>query len=621
MTGLPALFRDAWTPSGHAARLIRVTNPGRISMAVNGRLYLMVVGLSAVLMTACAQDESTSEQSGADLILTGARIFTADTQQPWAEALAIRNGEFIYVGNAADAAPYLSDDTRSIDLEGRLVIPGLVDAHAHPGYIDVEQYGEISATTEEDLLAAVKAYADTHADEQWLRLCCWPSDLYVSGNRGPTRQILDSVVPDRPVWFVSEWWHSYWLNSKALDLLGVDKDTPDPKPGVAMYMRDENGEPTGWVKEGAGWQHVAEYFPIATEAHRKKHRESVLGSLQWMSQLGITTLYDAGNFGYEDLVYGYLSGLEKDGRLPVRYEGTYQVFLPERRKAAVAEMKRYRSEYGGQRLRFNTIKLFMDGILPNRSSALLQPYVDDPDRASDTLLSTEELRDFLIELHEEQFDLHVHTIGDLAVRRTLDAVEAAKGVVGDDFYPRVTISHLGLVDSADMSRIRQLGVIADFTPWWFTDDPNDPVKTSIGQRRYGSMYRARSLFDLGVVVTLSSDEWWGGEKLPTFLNPFFGMQVGHTRQPPKEWRDGKDASVRPPENERLSIEQLVTGYTRNAAYQMRMENEIGSIEAGKLADLVILDDNLFEMDPYAIWKTVPAAVLMEGEIIQGTLPD
>jgi predicted amidohydrolase YtcJ len=283
-------------------------------------------------------------------------------------------------------------------------------------------------------------------------------------------------------------------------------------------------------------------------------------------------------------------------------------------------MKRYREEYGGDRLQFNTIKLFMDGINQNRSSALLEPHTDDPAYVGDTTLSVEELRDFLLELSEEQFDIHIHTMGDLAVRRVLDAVEAAKDIAKNDFFPRVTIAHLGLIDSADLPRIKELGVIANYTPWWFTADQNDPLKVWLGDDRYANMYSPKALFDLGIDVTFSSDEWWGGDRLPTYLNPYFGMQVGHTRQAPKEWREKDDDAVRPPANAALSIEQLIAGYTRNGAFQLRMENQIGSIETGKLADLVILNDNLFEIDSDEIWMVKPAAVLMEGEVIQGALP-
>ncbi len=587
---------------------------------MNWNKYALILALSGFLIASCTSGGDAGDQEAADLILSGAKIFTSNKQQPWAEAVAVKNGRFIYVGDSAGVSKYRSDSTHSVDLDGRLVIPGLVDSHAHPGYIDVEQYGDISETNEEDMLAAVKAYADEHPDEEWLRLCCWPVDWYVKGNQGPDKRILDAVVPDRSVWFVSAWWHSGWLNSKALETLGVDENTPDPKPGVATYIRDENGELTGWVKEGAGWQHFSKQFPIGEGAHKISHEENMLTGLQLLSEAGVTTLYDAGNFGFEDLVFGFMAKLEKEGKLPVRYEGTYQIFTPERVHSAISEMRRYRKEYGGDRLRFNTIKLFMDGINQNRSSALLEPHVDDPGYVGDTMLTVGELRDFLLELSREKFDIHIHTMGDLAVRRVLDAVEQARDIAKNDFYPRVTIAHLGLIDSADLPRIKELGVIANYTPWWFTADQNDPLKAWLGDDRYGNMYSPKALLDLDIDVTFSSDEWWGGELLPTYLNPWFGMQIGHTRQAPKEWREEGDEEIRSPSNEQLSIEQLITGYTRTGAYQLRMENQIGSIETGKLADLVILNDNLFDMDRDEIWKVKPAAVLMEGEVIQGTIP-
>ena len=580
-----------------------------------------LIGTLVILVACCVSCGDSRRLERADLILTGAKIFTSNKQQPWAEAVAIKDGQFIYVGDSAGASHYLSEGTHSVDLEGRFVMPGLIDAHAHPGCVDTEQFGEITETNEEQMLAAVKRYAEEHPDETWLRLCCWPIDLYVKGGQGPDKRKLDAIVPDRPVWFVSEWGHSGWLNSKALEVIGVDQDTPDPKPGVATYVRDGDGELTGWVKEGAGWQHLAEQFPIDAAAHKSSHEQGMVKALRVLSESGVTALYDAGNFGYEDRVYGFMAKLEKEGKLPLRYEGTYQIFTPERAQDAVSEMKRYRKDYGGERLQFNTVKLFMDGMNQNRTGALLQPHADDPDYVGDTLLSVEELRDLLLELDEERFDLHVHTMGDLAVRRVLDAVEEAKNVAQGDFYPRVTITHLQLIDSADLPRIKELGIICNFTPWWFAARRDDPLKISFGDDRYGNMYMAKSLVNLGVTVTFSSDEWWGGELLPTYLSPYFGMQVGHTRQSPREWWEDDEVGSRLPTDEQLDIDQLIEGYTQNGAYQLRMENQIGSIETGKLADLVLLNDNLFDIDRYEIWKVKPAAVMMEGAIVQGALPE
>ena len=236
------------------------------------------------------------------------------------------------------------------------------------------------------------------------------------------KEVLDAIVPDRLLWFESDTTHDFWLNSKALEALGVDKNTADPKMGLAMYARDKNGEPSGWVKEGAGVQHFAEHFALEDKAHQKLHRESVKNTLQILSGHGITSVYDAGNKGFGDLVYSYISELEKQGKLPVRYYGTYQIFTPERAKTAISEVKRYRKEYGGELLQFNSVKLFMDGISANQSAAYIEPYVGKTTPGT-TMLSVEELRD--LTSAALKLDLMVHAIGDLATRTVLDGVEAA----------------------------------------------------------------------------------------------------------------------------------------------------------------------------------------------------
>ena len=575
-------------------------------------------GVLLAALAACSQEAAdSSAPEGVDLIITGARIFTSDEQQPWAEALAIKEGKFVYVGDASGLDSYTS--MRSIDLRGKLVIPGLTDGHSHPGYVNVEDFGEVEGDTPEELLASVKAYADAHPDKEWLRPCCWPTDMFVQGDEGPRKEVLDAVVPDRLVWFESATGHDYWLNSMALERLGVNKDTPDPRPGLAMYARDEDGEPSGWLKEGAGVQHFAREFALVDEARRQHHKESVAETLQVLSKHGVTSLFDAGNKGFGDLVYGVVSELEEEGRLPVRYYGTYQIFTPERAKSAVSEVLRYRAEYGGELLQFNSVKLFMDGITANQSAAFLQPYSSGTEGT--TMLSADELRDLLLELHEAKLDLMVHSIGDMSVRTLLDAVEAAQAVTGGDFYPRVTAAHLVLIDPEDLGRIEELGVIANFTPWWIGVDNDNVVRDLLGEERYAQTYQARSVFDSGAVVSFSSDEWWGGEMLATYISPWLGMQVGHTRQYPRDWWESEDDGIRGPIDERLSLEQLVEGYTSNGAYQLRREIDLGSIEVGKLADLVVLDENLFEVDPHEIWNTKPSVVMMEGRVIQGALPN
>ena len=588
-------------------------------MAIGFKNYLWLAALLIVLTTSCQPTSNSTNQETADLVITNAKIFTSNKQQPWAEALAIKDGKFVYVGDANGIASFKS--TNSINLNGKLVIPGMIDAHAHPGYVGVEKFGKVKGDTKENLLAAVKEYAEEHPDDKWLRLCCWPTDMFVHGNKGPDKEVLDLVVPDRPVWFENETSHDFWLNSKALEVIGVDKNTPDPRPGLATYVKDDEGELTGWIKEGAGWQHLIDQFGFTEGARKQSHEENMIKALQILSEDGITALYDAGNFGFEDQVYSFLAKLDKEGRLPVRYEGTYQIYTPDRIHEAIPEMKRYRKEYAGERLKFNTVKLFMDGINEDRSGGMLKPYMDDASYVANTMLSAEELRDFLMELNKEKMDIHVHTIGDLAVRTVLDAVETAHAIAKDDFYPRVTIAHLELIAPSDLPRIKELGVICNFTPWWLGVNHDDVVEVSLGEERYANTYKPKSLFDMGATVTFSSDTWSSGDLLSTYLSPYLGMQVGHTRQYPKEWWETEDDGIRSPCNERLSLEQLIEGYTRNGAYQLRMEDVIGSIEEGKLADLVVLEKNLFDVDRYEIWKVKPSTVMMEGKVIKGSLPE
>ncbi|MBT6211497.1 MAG: amidohydrolase family protein, partial [Woeseia sp.] len=372
--------------------------------------------------------------------------------------------------------------------------------------------------------------------------------------------------------------------------------------------RDADGEPTGWVKE-SGIDAQLKAAGIGEQISA----DSLAGFLDYLVSQGVTLLFDAGN---GDKGYRAAAQLEAEGRMPLRYEGSYRIDDDSQIDGAVQELKRLRSTYGGERVKFNTIKIMLDGVSEIRTSAVLEQFLGEENNLGKTLFKTLRLRDFILELHEEAIDLHLHTVGDRAVRTALDAVEAAQVKLGEAPDVRITLCHLEVIDDADFDRFNELNIFSNFSPQWHGGHIQG-AQLTLGQERYDRMFRVQPLLDRNVTVTFSSDITNAGKWKTGRASPFFGMQVGHTRKEPEF---GANSTVRPPEIERLSIENMIRGYTINGATQLGMEDDLGSIEVGKSADLVVLDRNIFESLPTQIRFARPMVVLMEGTVISGSLP-
>ena len=555
-------------------------------------------------------------QPAADRVITNGRFYTVNSLHRWAEAVAIQDGVFVYVGENAGTEAFVGPETQRHDLTGAMVLPGLVDAHTHPGLIsiigsDFDIPNNFPYPSQkESILTWLKGYATANPEQEMIVVGSWQVDMF--GVAGPRKEDIDQVVSDRPVMLLDSSGHSSWVNSAFLKKFGIDENSPDPAPGVSFFVRDANGEPTGWLKEAA----ILPWFSASANAAPEHSQlvKQIEQVLNHYSRYGITLLLDAGNSGAEDKVYAAVAELDRSGRLPIRYEGSYHIRLPDQVPVAISELKRLRLQYGGERLQFNTIKIHFDGIHEVRTSAILEPYTDDPGNRGNTTISGEALKDFILELHVEGINLHLHTNSNRAARIALDAVESARNIVGGPLNTRVSTCHLELIHENDIPRFRHLDVPANFTLHWNGIGYLTGWEPTLGPERAKQRFLIQPLIDDGAVVSYSSDGTTIGGLYRT--SPFFSMQIGHNRQ---EVGAKPESEILPPIEERLSLHDIVRGYTMGGAYQLGYEEKLGTIEVGKAADLVFLDRNLFQTDRYKISEITPTSVMLAGEVVQGKL--
>jgi predicted amidohydrolase YtcJ len=333
----------------------------------------------------------------------------------------------------------------------------------------------------------------------------------------------------------------------------------------------------------------------------------------YLRNLGVTTLLDAGNFGIDDETYAALSKLDRAGRLPLRYHASFTLFLPQDYDTAIDQLKALNLKYGSDRLRIDTLKIFHDGVIETRTADMFDDYLDTPGNSGDSLFSEEQLHDLIIDLSEEKINLHVHSVGDKSTNKILNAIERAHETLGKPPSIRIALCHLETVLDTDFYRFKDLGVIASFTPAWHGHVADHNTIAAIGDKALSQM-RAQPMIADNAIITFSSDITTKQGWLDDQANPYHGMQIGHNRQPIE---GNSEARYAPPRSERIRLDTLVDGYTINGAYQLGRSDELGSIEVGKIADLIVLNQNLFEVNRYEVHKTRPIAVIMDGELVYG----
>ncbi|MEQ9002740.1 MAG: amidohydrolase [Pseudomonadales bacterium] len=541
--------------------------------------------------------EPASARAPADLILTNAAVYTLNADQPWAEAVAIGGGRILAVGTADEIAAGYQGEVR--DLGGAMVLPAFHDAHSHPisGGIQSLQCDLSAAATVEETLAMIRDCdrADPAGDgpgEEWLLGGGWNLGLFPDAN--PHKRLLDEIT-SRPVYLDGADGHSGWANSTALARAGISADTEDPPLGV--IERDAAGEPTGTLRETAQAL-MTRVLPEVTEQDRI---DGAVAALAMANGFGITSIVSAAADRTELETW---RRLERDGLLTARIVASVRMAGygdPGDRSLLDPD-----SRGSGGLVRADAAKIFLDGVLEGETAALLEPYLDPQGKGAGRTgminVPWDELSALVTDLDARGVQVHVHAIGDRAVRLALDAFEAARDANGSTDN-RHHICHLQLVHPDDYPRFGQLGVLANFQALWAFPDAyiTDINLPAVGQARVDRMYPIGSIQRAGGLIVGGSD--WSVSS----MNPLDAIEVAITRQDPGGQTEGVLNAT-----EAVSLETMLAAYTRHGAFLMHQDDRVGSIVPGKLADLVVLSRNLFEIDPSEINETEVLLTLLEG---------
>jgi predicted amidohydrolase YtcJ len=532
----------------------------------------------------------------ADLLIVGAPVWTGDPARPWADAVAVRGGRVAAAGPEPEMAALRGPATRVLRLDGGLVVPGFQDAHVHTaaGGLELAQC-DLHGVEPEGYAAAVARYAAGRPDAPFILGGGWVMDAF--GTDGPRLATLDAVVADRPVLLESTDGHSAWVNSRALELAGITRATPDPPRG--RIERDAAGEPTGALHEAA----MALVADLAPRPGQAEWEAAIERGQAHLHRLGITAWQDAA-VGPEMLAaYRALAGR---GRLTGRAVAALR-WQVEAGEAQLADLVERRQAAGVGRLRASAVKIFADGVFENRTAAMLAPYLDGDGRPGANLgigmLGPEGLSRAVTALDTEGFDVHVHAIGDRAVRDTLDAFQAAAAANGRR-DARHQIAHLQFVHPDDRPRFRRLGVVANAQPFWSCLDGymRELTLPFLEPERAGWQYPWASLRRAGAVLAFGSD--W----TVSTANPLEEIEVAVRRVAPDD-RDGEPFLPA----ERLDLPAALDAFTIGSAYALRLEAETGSVTQGKLADLAVLDRDPFDEAAGPIGDARVLATLVEGE--------
>lgn len=573
------------------------------------------------LLSACGDNNEEKEAAKSGIALTNGIIYTVDGED-WdsnpVEAMVISDeGTIEYVGDAKGAEELIDDSMQVVDLQGKTVLPGLIDSHVHPpGALLTELYNIdlYNDFNKKDTLKTIEEFVKAHPDEE----IYWGSGFNMgmvdeSGNP-PSKEWIDEVCPDIPVILTSNDGHTEWLNSAALELCKINADTTHETGNV---HKDSDGEPTGLLTDAGSLITVEQEFTDEQE------KEALSAFIQQMHDWGYTAFWSAGH----SIDFDRFIDAEENGEFTMHASLSARMH-PDDWEGSIEDADALKEKADKcANIKVETAKFFADGVIEGVTGYLKEPYTEAAgkgfDYVSDPLWKADDMEAAMTKLMEKGYDVHIHSIGDAATEMTVDSIEAAQKANGNKDYRNV-ITHLQVVDPEDIERMADLNIIGAVQPYWHLKEPDwyDTVdELVLGEERAWNEYPLRSLFDAGITVTASGDY-----PVSPINNPFWAIEAGVTRNlnnadyyGVEDITDIDDPKWLLNPEERATIKQMIEAYTINGAYQMRSEDAIGSLAKGKCGDFIVIDKDVVNADPLELDSTKVLATIFMGNVVSGEL--
>ena len=546
-----------------------------------------------------------------NLILINAKIYTVNDQQPWAEAVVIKEGNIIFVGNDHDALQYEDSNSQINDLQGKMLLPGFHDIHVHPvhGGVTYLQCNLSEIRGLENLLIKIQSCADNNPNSEWLLGGGWAVDNFAADTL-PDKKLLDQIMPNKPVSLKSSDGHSLWVNSKALEISNISAQTKDPVNGKIERYNQSN-EPSGLLHEDSAMMLVMQHQPELSE---KELIEGLRFARNLFHSYGITGVQDAilklepGDPYYGLNAYKYL---ESNNELNLHvvtamFWKNGQPLEPQLRNFIHVKNQHKESEL----IHISAIKIWQDGVIETYTAAMIEPYSDREDNVRGELQNApKDLNYAVAALDAEGFQIHFHAIGDRAINVAFNSLENARNINGIR-DSRHHISHIQVFQEEDINRFVELDVVANFQPLWAIRDEyiTEHTYSKIGTQRSQWLYPIGSVHRTGAKIGFGSD-WY-----VTSVNPLDGIEAAVTRLEPNGL-----TNIPLGKNEEIDLATAIKAYTINGAFVNFLEHKVGSIEPGKQADLIVLDNNLFDIPPSQINETKVLATFFNGLLVHGKL--